>query len=181
MTPSPIKPIAAVALAGLMALCAQISLPMVPVPMTMQTFAVLLAGALLGPRWGVVSVLVYLAAGAGGLPVFSDGSGGWERLVGPTAGYLFAFPVAAGLVGWAGERGLAVRAIPGLALLTGAHLLILALGAGWLARDMGVGPALAAGSTPFLIGAVAKSALVWIVARAAGWWSRPHRQVDAVQ
>ena len=78
-----------VAFAALMALCAQINVPMVPVPMTMQTFAVLLAGAVLG-RWrGAASALLYLAAAALGLPILSDGASGVEPFAGPTAGYLF--------------------------------------------------------------------------------------------
>ena len=88
-----------VAFAALMALGAQINAPMVPVPMAMQTFAVLLAGAVLGPGRGTASTLLYLAAAAAGLPILSDGASGPEPFVGPTAGYLFAFPVAAALVG----------------------------------------------------------------------------------
>ncbi len=130
------------AFAALMALSAQASVPMHPVPMTMQSAAVLLAGAVLGARGGVAAVLVYLGAAAIGLPVLSDGAGGLPTFVGPTAGYLVAFPVAAGLTGLAARQGL------------------LGLGAGWLARSMGVEGALAAGFTPFLIGALVKSALV---------------------
>jgi biotin transport system substrate-specific component len=165
-----------VAFAGLMALAARLSVPMVPVPMTMQTFAVLLAGAVLGARRGVIAVGLYLALAAAGLPVLSDGASGLARFAGPTAGYLFAFPIAAGLVGAMYARpalqGLAAK----LALLIGAHLLILSTGVAWLATGMGVGPALEAGFTPFLIGAAVKSAL--IVACAEGlrrFVSRPAR------
>ena len=155
----------AVAFAALMALSAQITVPMVPVPMTMQTFAVLLAGAVQGPRWGAVSVLIYLAAGAAGLPVFSDGAGGWQRLVGPTAGYLLAFPFAAGLAGWARDRGWLNQPLRGIGFLTALHLMILTTGAGWLSRTLGV-EALEAGFMPFLLGAVVKSALTWATLRA---------------
>ena len=148
------------AFAALMALSAQASVPMLPVPMTMQSAAVLLAGAVLGARAGVAAVLVYLAAAAIGLPVLSDGAGGLSPFVGPTAGYLVAFPIAAGLTGLAARQGLLDRLLTGLAVLFAAHLVLLGLGAGWLARSIGVEGALAAGFTPFLIGAAVKSALV---------------------
>lgn len=147
----------------LIAVSAQIAVPMVPVPMTMQTFAVLLAGAWLGPVRGTAAVLAYLAAGALGLPVFSDGRGGVEALWGATAGYLWAFPVAAALAGWAGRKG-RLRPWPlGVGVLTGLHLLILTLGAAWLARSVGVETAAREGVLPFLIGAVVKSVLVTAV------------------
>ena len=146
-----------VVFAGLAAVCARINVPMVPVPMTMQTFAVLLAGAALGPWRGGVAVLLYLALGAAGLPVLSDGASGLEHFTGPTAGYLFAFPVAAALAGALYERARGVAARVGL--LLAAHLLILAVGTAWLATAMGVA-AIAAGFTPFLIGALVKSGLV---------------------
>lgn len=150
----------ALVFAGLMALSARFDIPMHPVPMTMQSWAVLLAGAVLGARWGVAAVLVYLAAAAIGLPVLSDGAGGLSPFAGPTAGYLVAFPIAAGLTGAAASRGLLDRPVAGLAVLFVAHLVLLGLGAAWLARVMGLEPALAAGFTPFLIGAAVKSGLV---------------------
>lgn len=152
-----------VAFAALMAVCAQINAPMVPVPMTTQTFAVLLAGALLGAWRGATAVLLYLALGAAGLPVLSDGASGLEHFIGPTAGYLVAFPVAAVLVGALYDRAGSVTTKVGL--LLAAHLLILAVGTAWLATAMGAA-AVAAGFTPFLIGALVKSGLV--VAGAAG-------------
>ena len=74
------------------------------VPITLQTFAVLLAGAVLGARRGFSAALLYVAVGAAGLPVFSGGAGGLGVLTGPTAGYLIAFPLAAGLCGFLVER-----------------------------------------------------------------------------
>src|SRR3712207_5069134 len=71
-----------------------VPLPWTPVPLTGQTFAVLLTGALLGPRLGALAMLAYLAEGAAGLPFFRGGAGGVGHLAGPTAGYLFAFPFA---------------------------------------------------------------------------------------
>src|ERR1043166_7874867 len=79
----------------LMALSAQIVIPVGAVPYTGQTFIVLLAGALLGSRLGAISVVVYLLEGAIGLPFFSGGHGGLVHLLGPTGGYLIAFPAAA--------------------------------------------------------------------------------------
>ncbi len=155
-----------VAFAALIAACAQISVPMIPVPMTLQTWAVLLAGLVLGPRWGVASVGLYLAAAAFGLPVLSDGRSGVAALTGPTAGYLLAFPVVAALAGIMIRarrfRG-PVRAIAGLIAL---HGLVLAMGAAWLARSAGVEPAVTGGLLPFLPGAVVKSAAAWLAWRA---------------
>jgi len=152
------------AFAALMAICAQVTVPMTPVSMTMQTFAVLLAGAVLGPWRGLAAVLLYLALGAAGLPVLSDGASGLGHFAGSTAGYLFAFPLAALMVGLLYERaaGLVAR----FSLMLAAHVLILTLGAGWLATDIGFSAALEHGVTPFLLGMAVKSALV--VAAAAG-------------
>ena len=160
------RALATLAMATVMAASAQINAPMHPVPMTLQSAAVLLAGVWLGPVWGVASVLLYLGAAAIGLPVLAEGAGGVGRFVGPTAGYLFAFPVAAGLAGEAARRSWMERPIAGTAILCAAHLLLLGLGTAWLARSLGWGEAAAVGFTPFLIGAVVKSALVWIVWRA---------------
>lgn len=107
--------------AALTAAGAQIEIPNSPVPFTLQTFFVLLAGAILGPRVGALSMLAYLGAGALGLPVFSSFGFGVARLLGPTGGYLLAFPVAAFAVGYlAGER----PAFPRLVLSMAAALLI---------------------------------------------------------
>jgi len=87
----------------LTAISAQITIPVQPVPFTLQTMMVLLAGALLGPRNGAISQIAYLGLGAIGLPVFAqtpDGLVGFARIFGPTGGYLLAFPVAAFLVGY---------------------------------------------------------------------------------
>lgn len=152
----------AVAFALLTAVCAQVAVPMAPVPMTLQTFAVLLGGVLLGPVWGGAAALIYLAMAAAGLPVLSDGAGGLAPFTGPTAGYLVAFPIAAALAGLLAQRMKGLIAL--LVGLFALHLLILALGAGWLARGIGVDAAIEHGVTPFLIGAAVKSALVALIA-----------------
>ena len=164
----PISAALIVAFAALMAVCAQIAVPMTPVSMTMQTFAVLLAGAMLGPVRGTVSVLLYLALGAAGLPVLSDGASGLAPFAGSTAGYLFGFPLAALLVGllYDRARGLSAR----FGLLLAAHVVILTLGAGWLATDIGVSAALEHGVMPFLIGMAVKSALVVAAVAACKRW-----------
>ncbi|MFC7377379.1 biotin transporter BioY [Brevundimonas sp. GCM10030266] len=150
------------AFAALMALCAQITVPMTPVSMTMQTFAVLLAGAVLGPVRGTAAVLLYLALGAAGLPILSDGASGLDHFAGSTAGYLFAFPLAALLVGLLYDKAAGWLARFGLMLA--AHVLILTLGGGWLATSIGLSAALEHGVTPFLIGMTVKSALVVLAA-----------------
>ncbi len=140
------------------ALAAQVAIPLpfTPVPITMQTFAVLLTGLLLGSRLGTLALLTYLAEGLSGLPVFSAGRGGLSMLTGATAGYLLAFPLAAFVVGWLAERGWDRR--PGttaLAMLLG-NLVIYAGGVGWLAVLLGPERAIAAGLWPFLPGDVLK-------------------------
>ena len=91
----------------LTAVSAQVSIPIKPIPFTLQTMVVLLAGAFLGARNGAYSQLLYIFLGAIGLPIFAqtaDGTMGFARLIGPTGGYLLAFPVAAYLVGLLTEK-----------------------------------------------------------------------------
>ena len=88
------------------ALGARVEIAHQPVPYTLQTLAVLLAGAFLGPRNGAISQLVYLAAGVLGAPVFAAGGFGIAKLIGPTGGYLLAFPLAAALIGYLVRRRL---------------------------------------------------------------------------
>lgn len=145
---------------GLLTLSSYIQVPMVPVPITMQTFAVTLIGALYGWRLGALTVVAWLVEGALGLPVLAGGSAGLHRFAGPTAGYLFAFPIAAALCGWLVARGWNGRR----PLLSFAAMLIgnaacLVLGGMWLAAIIEADKAISLGVTPFLLGAVLKSAL----------------------
>ncbi|MET4701559.1 biotin transport system substrate-specific component [Constrictibacter sp. MBR-5] len=149
----------------LLALASWIEVPMLPVPMTMQTFAVLLVGALYGWRLGALTVAAWLACAALGLPLLAGGAGGVARFAGPTAGYLFAFPVAAALVGWLAARGWMSGFLPATAAVLLGHAVCLGLGATWLAWLIGPDRALAAGVLPFLAGAVLKSALAAAVVR----------------
>lgn len=144
----------------LLALASWISIPMVPVPMTLQTLAVLLIGALFGWRLGCLTILAWLALGALGLPVLAGGAGGFARFLGPTGGYLLAFPVAAALVGWMAGRGWnGRRAMLAFAAMLIGHVLCLLLGGAWLAVMVGVQKAIAAGVMPFIAGGVLKSVL----------------------
>jgi len=150
--------LAVLAFAGsaFLALSAQIAMPMWPVPMTMQTFAVLLIGAAYGWRLGGATLALYLAEGALGLPVFANG-GSLASLVGPTAGYLFAFVAAAAIVGFLAEKGWDKSPVKlGVAMLLG-NAVIYAGGLTWLAKFMpSFELAVAAGMTPFLIGDLVK-------------------------
>ena len=155
----------------LTALAAQVvvPLPWTPVPLTGQTFAVLLTGALLGPRLGALAMLAYLAEGAAGLPFFHGGAGGVGHLAGPTAGYLFAFPAAAYVTGVLAERGWDRRYIPAAAAMALGSLVILAGGWAWLAALTGDAvKALQLGVGWFIVGDVVKVALA-AAALPGGW------------
>lgn len=130
----------------------------------MQTFAATLTGALLGWRFGALTVIVWLAAGALGLPVFSGPATGIQKFMGPTAGYLLAFPFAAAVVGWLVGHGWNSRKVLlcFLAMIIG-NLICLTIGAGWLGMKIGLYKALTGGVLPFLPGAVIKSALATAV------------------
>ncbi len=117
------------------ALCARVTvpLPFTPVPLTLQNFGVLVVGLVLGPRRAFAALVLYLAEGAAGLPVFNPtGPGGIAQLMGPTGGYLLAYPLVAGLAGFLIERGrktFARAAVAGLA----AEVLLFTVGLSWLA------------------------------------------------
>lgn len=147
----------------ILALASYIEVPMVPVPVTMQTFAVTLIGAVYGWRLGAATVVAWLVEGAIGLPVLSGGAAGAHHFVGPTAGYLFAFPVIGALAGWLAERGWNGHR-PWLAFVSMllANALCLVLGAAWLSFAIGIEQAIVHGITPFLIGGTLKSALAAI-------------------
>jgi biotin transport system substrate-specific component len=139
------------------------------VPLTLQTLAVLLTGALLGSRRGALALLLYLAQGAAGLPVFAGGAAGVGHLLGPTAGYLIAFPIAAGVVGWLAERGWDRHALWTVAAMIMGNLVIYALGVGWLALYVGsLGSAITNGMLPFLAGDLIKIAVAAAVLP-CGW------------
>jgi biotin transport system substrate-specific component len=159
-----------------LALASRLSVPMVPVPMTMQTLAVTLIGAFYGWRLGALTIVAWLLEGAAGLPVLSNGASGLAYMMGPTGGYLLAFPFACSLVGWLAERGWNGGNLPRAfaAMLLG-NALCLALGAAWLAAFVGFERALLAGIVPFILGAIVKSALGAAILKA---FSRPQPGAD---
>lgn len=167
----------------LVALCAQVSVavPFSPVPVTGQTFAVLLLGATYGARRSTAALALYLVEGAAGLPVFAPGGlPGWARLLGPTGGYLLAFPLAAFLLGWLLERRKATEPAPRwwqwwLPVLA-AEGVIFAGGVAWLKllAQLTWTQAVAAGLLPFLPGEVLKVALL-AVCLPASWWALRRR------
>src|SRR6185369_12341995 len=162
----------------LTALSAQIVIPVPPVPFTAQTFAVVLTGALLGSRLGAITMIVYLIEGAFGLPFFSGGSGGVWHLVGPTGGYLVAFPAAAYITGAFAEHEWDRRFLTAVAAMAIGTLVILLAGWMWFSLVLRTSPALTVFDTvlKFIPGDVLK-----IVAAAAvlpsGWKlvKRPRR------
>ncbi|MCS7264237.1 MAG: biotin transporter BioY [Armatimonadetes bacterium] len=138
--------------------CSQvrIPLPFTPVPITGQTFGVLLLGALLGSRYGTAVVIAYVFEGAIGLPVFAGWKGGLAVLLGPTGGYIFGFIFASLLVSWLIERGWSRRFdLTLIALLLG-NVVIYAFGLPWLAFFVGWHQVLQLGLLPFLFGDLLK-------------------------
>jgi biotin transport system substrate-specific component len=151
------------------ALAAQVAVPVPwsPVPLTGQTFAVLLAGAVLGARRAFVAQALYLAEGALGLPVFAAGAAGPLALVGPSGGYLLAFPFAAAVVGALAERGWDRRFATMLAAMLLGSVVIFAAGLALLSRFLPGGQLFAAGLLPFVPGDLLKSALAALAFPAA--------------
>jgi len=148
----------------LIALSAQIAIPLpfTPVPVTLQTFAVILTGCLLGSGRGALAALAYLAEGSAGLPFFSGGTAGVSHLLGPTGGYLVGLVAAAFLAGVLAERGLARGWAGRLATLIAADLVVFLFGVTWLGaftRDLFRSVML--GFVPFVIGDALKIAVAW--------------------
>lgn len=150
-----------VAAAALTALAAQwrIQLPFTPVPITGQTFAVLLTGAALGARLGAAGQLLYILAGIVGAPVFTDGGSGFEVIRGATGGYIVGFIIAAGLIGWMAEhRQDRTFATMFTAFIVASAVIYLVGVVGLMAAtDMGVNEAIANGVVPFVFGDVLKA------------------------
>ena len=150
------------ALAGsaLIALCAQISVPFFPVPLTLQTFAVFLIGLSFGWRLGGITVALYLLEGALGLPVFAGGKGGLSVFMGPTAGYRAGFFLAATACGWFAERGFDRNYTKLFTALLISNILLYAPGLLWLGSLIGWDkPVLELGLYPFVMGDLLKIAM----------------------
>lgn len=149
---------------GLLALSSQVAIPLpfTPVPVTLQTLAVLLAGMVLGSKRGAMSVLVWLAAGLLGMPVLASGAF--------TGGYLVGFVAAAALVGVLAERGWDRTPLTSIAAMTLGTVVILACGAIWLGAFVGYSNAIVQGVLPFLPGDALKIAAAFSILPLA--WSR---------
>lgn len=150
----------------------RVPLPWTPVPVTGQTFAVLLSGVILGRWWGGISQVAYVAVGVAGIPWFSGASGGLSALAGPTGGYLFGFILAALFIGYFTDKYVRARNFPSLLVLMFFANFILIHGLGllqlgfWLGLTKGTSPAFwdlfLMGTVPFIVGDITK-----IVAAAA--------------
>ena len=153
----------------------EIQLGFTPVPLTGQTFAVLLSGAVLGMRRGALSQLVYWMAGLTGLPFYSGGAGGWKSGTGATLGYLVGFIVAAGAIGYLAEKKQDRNFATSLPAMLLGSTLIYTCGAAWLTTYLNIGfatgetNAIALGVAPFLVGDVIKALLA--AACTTGVWA----------
>ncbi len=151
------------AAAALTAASAQISIPVPgsPVPVTGQTFAVLLSGAALGANRGAAAMSLYVLLGLVGLPVFADASSGWSVVWGATGGYLIGFVIAAYVLGRLAEARLDRTAWKALPIFGVASLIVFGIGVPWLAvaADVSLAKAVDLGFTPFILGGVLKAAL----------------------
>jgi len=154
-------------MAALTAVGAYIHVPIGPVPMVLSTLFVLLAGLLLGSRWGMASMSLYLLVGAIGIPVFAGGKGGLAHFLGPTGGYLFGFVLSAWITGLISERLRHLWIGKILAVIVGS-LAIYSLGVPWLKMitQMSWPKTLMVGMFPFLIGDAVKASVALILARA---------------
>ena len=160
----------------LTALAAQIAIPVPwsPVPITGQTFAVLLSGAVLGARRAFLAQALYLIEGSLGLPVFAGGGAGLATLAGPTGGYLAAFPFAAAATGALCARGWDRRIVTMFVAMLLGSAVIFALGLIQLSRFMPADRLLAAGFLPFVPGDLIKTALASLVFPSA--WRLAHKR-----
>ena len=160
----------AVAFSLLTALAAQIVIPVGPVPITAQTFAVLLTGALLGSRLGAMAMIFYLIEGAAGLPFFYGGHGGLGHLFGPTGGYLVAFPAAAFVTGAFAENGWDKRFITSVVAMAVGSVIIILTGWAWFSIVMQTSPmtAFQISVVKFIPGDIIKILLA-AAALPAGW------------
>lgn len=166
-----------VAGALLTTLCAQISIhvPPSPVPITGQTFAVVMAGACLGTRRGGSSQLLYVVAGLA-LPIYADGASGWNTVWGPSGGYLVAFPIAAWAIGRFAERGRDRHLLTAFASYVVGQLIIFGIGVPWLkvSANLPWPTAVHDGFTIFIVGGLIKAAAAGLLTPAAWRVLRHH-------
>ncbi|RZA11574.1 MAG: biotin transporter BioY [Proteobacteria bacterium] len=162
----------------LITLAAKINVPVWPVPVTLQSFAIAGLAAAFGLRIGVATVALYLLEGAFGLPVFATG-GGLAYLAGPTGGFLLGFLVLAAIVGFAADRGASGKPLTLFAVMVGAEALLLAIGfvwlvalsgqAGWIDQNNVIASAFAGAIQPFVVWDILKMALAALTV--TGLWS----------
>ncbi|MGE0253832.1 MAG: biotin transporter BioY [Alphaproteobacteria bacterium] len=162
------------ALAGtaLLVLSAKIKVPFWPVPMTMQTFAVLVIGMAYGWRLGAATVVLYLLEGAVGLPVFTgtpERGIGVMYMYGPTGGFLLGFVVGAAISGWLAEQGWDRSVVRTLGAMLAGEVAMFVLGLAWLAHLFGASKAIEFGLAPFVWAEIFKIALAAAVMPGA-WW-----------
>lgn len=143
---------------ALMTISAKVQVPFWPVPMTMQTYAAMMIGAVYGLRLGAMTVAVYLVQGAVGLPVFATGAG-LAYMAGPTGGYLVGFLAAAAVTGFLADRGNGRGFLSALGMFLLGDAVIFGLGLTWLSALIGAEKAIAGGLMPFLPGEALKVAL----------------------
>ena len=168
-----IHKLAAVALGvAILTLASKVQVPFWPVPMTLQTLAVLMIGATAGARLGGATVLAWLGLGAVGVPVFATGAG-LAYMAGPTGGYLAGFLLAAIVVGHLADRGHGRSIVSAVGMLLAGEVAIFALGTGWLSVLFGAEKAVAVGLTPFIPAEILKVALGTAILAAA--WKQAKR------
>lgn len=156
--------VAAVAVAAQLA----VPVPGTPVPQSLQTLAVVLVGAWLGPGMGALALALYIVVGAFGLPVFADGAAGAAHLTGPTLGYLLGFVAGAALMGWWVRRAWGRGVVGAFAGAVVVHAVILIFGGLRLGTMVGATAAFESGVEPFLIGGLVKSVVAtaaWVAIR----------------
>lgn len=174
-----------VASAGLLTIAAKVKVPFYPVPMTLQTLAVVMIGATLGARLGAAAIVLYVCEGLAGLPVFTNTPpqiAGPAYVMGPTGGYLLGFLFAVMIVGSAARRGLDRSIVQFAFVLLGAEIVLFACGVAWLVGSLGISLARAyeVGVLPFLPGEAVKMTLAALLMPAM-WqmmaWLKKNRSV----
>lgn len=154
----------------LIAISAQVAVPMFPVPMTLQTLAILVIGLVYGARLGAITLLAYLAEGAVGLPVFANGNAGLPYLIGPTGGFLAGFVMMAYLAGLASDRRITAGIVSTSAVTVAVSALLYIPGLLWPAAAMGktLDVLWLHWMSPFLVGDAVKAVLAALMVT-AGW------------
>jgi len=165
---------------AIIALAAKTQVPFWPVPMTLQTLAILAIGAAYGMRLGGATLLAYLAEGAVGLPVFvgtPEKGIGLAYMAGPTGGYLVGFFFLALIAGWAADRGWSTNPFKLAGVMLVGELIMLALGAAWVGYLFGIDKAFAWGIGPFIVTDLVKLAIA--AALIPALWTLSPRQHDS--